>query len=108
YVCEIAGGACAVQQLTPAANDAWSLDRVVRVQELLVDRSRSGKALHQPQLLEHPDVGVVPDGRAHQGVVLGGQALVVQRLQELVGAMARLLQISSDPLLEIHSRCSSC
>ena len=82
-----------------AAGLARVLDRVVEAAELAVQRLALADRLHQPELLEVGDVAEVPGQRAEDRRVDAVELLVVERLDQLQGAPARLGEALRDRFL---------
>ena len=82
-----------------AAGLARVLDRVVEAAELAVQRLAAADRLHQPELLEVGDVAEVPGQRAEDRRVDAVELLVVERLDQLQRARARLGEAFRDRCL---------
>ena len=75
-----------------ASDLAGLLDRVVELAEVSAQWLASADTPDQPELLEVPDVAEVPDQRAQDRVVDPIELLVGERLDQLEGVAACLLQ----------------
>ena len=73
----------------------------------LAEFDRSLEIAHEPQLLEVRDVTEVPDDGTHQGVVLGVQVVVGERLHELERASARFVEAVGDLFSHLSVRVGS-
>ena len=67
-------------------------ERVVQIVELGRGRGAAVAVPEQPELLEVADVGEIPDERRLQRRDLARQLLVVERLEQGLGSLARVLE----------------
>ena len=78
------------RQLAPDL--AGLLDRVVEIAEVAAERFAAADPLNEPELLEVADVAEVPDQRAEDRVVDPIELLLGERLDQLEGVAAGLIQ----------------
>jgi hypothetical protein len=75
-----------------AADLPGLLDGVIELAEVAAERLPTADSLDEPELLEVSDVPQVPDQRAEDRVVDPVELLMGERLNQLEGVPARLLQ----------------
>jgi hypothetical protein len=95
---EVGVGAGAVEEVEGRALLPGVERGVVHIVELAVGELATVGLLEEPKLLVVSDVPVVPDGRAHDGIVLGGQILTGDRREQHPCPFPRLLHISNHAL----------
>jgi len=86
-----------------AADLARLLDRVIERAEVPAQGLAAADPLDQPELLEVGDVPEIPDQRAENRVVDAVELLVRERLDQLQGVTACLLQVPGQLGLAIGS-----
>jgi len=86
-----------------AADLAGLLDRVVELAEIPPQRLPPADPLNQPELLEVGDVPEIPDQRAEDRGVDPVELLVGERLDQLEGVTACLLQTTGQRGLSVGS-----
>jgi len=90
-----------------AADLARLLDRVIELPQLPTESLTAADALDQPELLEVGDVPQIPDQRAENRVVDPVELLLRERLDQLEGVAARLLQAPGQLSLAVGSGTSA-